>query len=76
MPLKYLAGLPIAVMICGWVHGMLFIAFCYALYDVWTTAKWPFLRCVGLFIAALLPFGPFVADRKMATWEAEFQAQS
>jgi len=30
MPLKYLAGMPQAVTFAGWLHGMLFIAFCIA----------------------------------------------
>jgi integral membrane protein len=25
MPLKYLAGIPLAVKICGWIHGLLFV---------------------------------------------------
>jgi integral membrane protein len=28
MPLKYFADLPLAVKIAGWLHGMLFLAFC------------------------------------------------
>lgn len=72
MPLKYLAGMPAAVKVVGWLHGLLFIAFCLALARVWIVAKWPIPRCAMLFIAALLPFGPFVADRRMAEWEAEF----
>ena len=27
MPLKYFAGMPLAVKIAGWIHGLLFIAF-------------------------------------------------
>ena len=32
MPLKYLAGMPLAVRIAGSIHGALFIAFVVALY--------------------------------------------
>ncbi|MEC9073494.1 MAG: DUF3817 domain-containing protein, partial [Myxococcota bacterium] len=28
MPLKYLAGQPMAVKITGWIHGLLFMLFC------------------------------------------------
>ena len=31
MPLKYFAGIPGAVKVAGWVHGILFIFFCMAL---------------------------------------------
>jgi integral membrane protein len=71
MPLKYLAGMPGAVKVFGWAHGVLFIVFCVALLRVWITAKWPILRCAAVFVAALLPFGPFVIDRRMTEWEAE-----
>ncbi len=73
MPLKYLAGQPLAVKIFGWIHGVLFVVFCFALLRVWITARWPFGRVVMVFIAALLPFGPFVVDRRMREWEGEFE---
>ncbi len=75
MPLKYLAGQPLAVKIVGWAHGVLFVIFGLALLRVWITARWPFLRVVAVFIAALLPFGPFVVDRRMREWEGEFAAR-
>lgn len=75
MPLKYLAGQPLAVKIVGWAHGVLFVIFGFALLRVWITARWPFLRVVAVFIAALLPFGPFVVDRRMREWEEEFAAR-
>jgi len=72
MPLKYMAHLPIAVKICGWVHGVLFITLCIALWKASILAKWPSNRTATVFVAALLPFGPFVIDRRMRQWEAEF----
>ena len=72
MPLKYLANLPLAVKYVGWVHGLLFVAFCWALLQtLMRVSNWTFLRSAGVFIASLLPFGPFVIDRKMKQWEAE-----
>lgn len=73
MPLKYLAGQPLAVKLVGWIHGVLFVAFCVALLRTMLVARWPFWRCVVIFIAALLPFGPFVVDGRMAGYEEEFQ---
>ena len=72
MPLKYMAHLPIAVKVAGSVHGLLFVLFCIALWRAWLGARWPLSRAATLFVAALLPFGPFVIDGRMRVWEAEF----
>lgn len=75
MPLKYLAGQPLAVKIVGWAHGVLFIVFGFALLRAMLVARWPFSRATVVFIAALLPFGPFVIDRRMRDYEAEFESK-
>jgi integral membrane protein len=76
MPLKYLANMPMAVKVVGWIHGVLFVAFCFALLYAWLSARWPITRAALLFIAALLPFGPFIIDRRMRQWEAEFASRT
>ena len=65
MPLKYLAGLPIAVKYTGWLHGLLFVMFGAALINVWVARKWSFPKVLIAFIASLLPFGTFVLDRQL-----------
>jgi integral membrane protein len=65
MPLKYFAGLPQAVTVVGWIHGLLFMAFCVALTQAHQEAKWTLWRTGGVLIAALLPFGPFVIDKRL-----------
>jgi integral membrane protein len=65
MPLKYLAGLPQVVTMVGWIHGLLFMAFCVALTQAHQEAKWTLWRTGGVLIAALLPFGPFVIDKSL-----------
>jgi integral membrane protein len=65
MPLKYLAGQPLAVKIVGWIHGLLFILFCMALARAKNAKGWSVMQTLPYFIAALLPFGPFVVDRKL-----------
>lgn len=72
MPLKYLAGRPLAVSVVGAIHGGLFVLFCAALLRTLLVARWPFLRAAVIFVASLLPFGPFVVDRRMAEYEEEF----
>jgi len=65
MPLKYMAGLPLAVRIVGMIHGLLFLSLCLflllALLDRKLTFKW----CVIVFVCALIPFAPFFLDRKL-----------
>ena len=63
MPLKYMLGLPLAVKIVGWLHGLLFVLFCAALAMAARTSNWPLKRVGTLVMAALVPFGPFLIDR-------------
>jgi len=65
MPLKYLADMPLAVRIVGMAHGVLFIAFLVALGQASMAARWRSGRVALVFVAALLPFGPFVIDRRL-----------
>jgi integral membrane protein len=73
MPLKYFAGLPLAVKIAGWIHGTLFILFCVALSQATTAANWSYRRAAGLVVAALLPFGTFVVDKRLRDEDARYQ---
>lgn len=75
MPLKYLANLPMAVKLAGWAHGALFVIVCYALMQVMLKTRWPLSRCALVFAASLLPFGPFVLDRRMRAWAAEAERE-
>jgi len=65
MPLKYLADQPLAVRVVGLTHGVLFLAYVILLFRVWANHDWPVKRAAGFFLAGLLPFGPFVADRRL-----------
>src|SRR4051794_20850140 len=72
MPLKYWAGMPAAVKWVGWAHGILFVTFACSLWHTMRVARWPVGRAAGVMVAALLPFGPFVWDRRMREYEREF----
>lgn len=66
MPLKYVWDMPLAVSIVGALHGFLFIALVACL---WIAVKrvplgWR-LALLGA-VAAVVPFGPFVFDRRLA----------
>ncbi len=70
MPLKYIWGIGIAVTVVGWIHGILFVAFGLALANVFFRDRWPIHRAALVFLAGLIPFGPFVIDRRMKEFEA------
>lgn len=65
MPLKYWAGMPMAVKIVGWAHGGLFVLLVLALAHAKMQARWSIGYAAMIFLAALLPFGPFVIDRRL-----------
>ena len=65
MPLKYAAGMPLAVRIAGSVHGFLFITFMIALYRVMVARNWPLRRALRGFLYSITPFGAFVFDRSL-----------
>ena len=70
MPLKYLAGMPEAVRYAGWAHGVLFVLLVAALLRALLTTTWPLGRAALVFVASLLPLGPFLLDRRQAVWES------
>jgi integral membrane protein len=65
MPLKYLAGLPLAVRIVGSVHGVLFLIFLCALYRAGRERGWPLRRWLIAFVSSVVPFGTFLFDRSL-----------
>jgi integral membrane protein len=69
MPLKYFAGMPLAVRIAGSIHGFLFVALVVML--VVAIRKVPIsmkLAAAGV-AAAVVPGGPFLLDRHLAARE-------
>jgi integral membrane protein len=65
MPFKYVLGIEWPVKVVGWAHGILFMAYCYYLLRCWIAYRWSFRFVFLAFIAALLPFGPFIIDRRL-----------
>ena len=65
MPLKYFAGMPLAVKYTGWAHGLLFVLYAVLLVMAWQEQKWKFGKALLIFLASLLPFMPFVVDKKL-----------
>ena len=60
MPLKYIADLPMAVKIGGWVHGVLFMWFVLQWQSTRLELDWPARRSIRSFVSALVPFGPWL----------------
>lgn len=74
MPLKYMAGMPEAVRYTGWAHGLLFIAYGLVIFLAWTEGKLPFRKALLAFVASLLPFGPFIIDKRLQLEEVREDA--
>ncbi|PCI97899.1 MAG: hypothetical protein COB15_06890 [Flavobacteriales bacterium] len=70
MPLKYYYNKPEFVKIVGMAHGVLFVLYVINLLIVHLQFKWNITKTIGAFIASLIPFGTFYADKK---WFREFE---
>jgi len=65
MPLKYWADIPQPVTIVGGLHGLLFVLYILAVFHVWIKHRWSIFKAAAAFIAAFLPFGTFILDKKL-----------
>lgn len=68
MPLKYMAGLPVATLIAGSLHGILFVAFIYLAWEVKSDYKKGFGWFGKAMLASVIPFGTFVMEKE---WKKE-----
>jgi len=68
MPLKYFLEMPLAVKYVGWAHGALFVAYCITLLAAAVQLGWSFKKVIIAGLASLIPFGPFLIDRKVKNW--------
>lgn len=66
MPLKYFAGMPMAVKIVGMTHGVLFMAFVWVLVNASMKHRWSYSFSALAFADSLVPFGTFALDKKLA----------
>jgi integral membrane protein len=63
--MKYFMGMPLAVRVVGSIHGLLFLAYVAQLVKLRTTHQWDNQFSFYTFLASLLPFGPFVFDKRL-----------
>ncbi len=71
MPLKYFGGIPAATQMAGAVHGALFLAYVFSLIQTAIELRWSLRTVVLSFLASLVPFGTFYADRTLFRLAAE-----
>lgn len=65
VPLKHFAGMPLAVKYTGWVHGLLFVLYVMMVIMCWTEYKWKAGKVATVFFASLLPFAPFIVEKRL-----------
>ena len=64
MPLKYIWEMPEYVRIVGMAHGILFILYLFGAYWMFEKLGWSLKILLIVFLSSILPFGPFVVERK------------
>ena len=65
MILKYKFAMPLPNYIVGMFHGLLFILYIFLVLQVAYLKKWKILTIFWAFVASLVPFGTFYADKKI-----------
>ena len=71
MPLEYLAGSPEAVEVVGMAHGVLFVLYVLAAIHLTLVMRWSLGWLATAFVAAVLPFGPFVLEARLRRYEQQ-----
>jgi integral membrane protein len=64
MPLKYIWDIPDYVRIIGMAHGILFVLYLIGGYWMFEKLNWSVKTLLIVFLSSVLPFGPFVVERK------------
>lgn len=65
MPLKYFFNVPDAVRYFGWIHGILFLVYLVCLIMASIKYRWSLIRIVIYVLASVLPFVPFLIDKRL-----------
>lgn len=76
MPLKYFAGIPMAVTIAGSIHGLLFVSFIILAYQVKESFKKNNTWLFKAFLASVIPFGTFVMDKEWRKENSQVNSKS
>ena len=65
MILKYKYAMPQPNYVVGLAHGILFVLYVSLLLQVSWIHRWSLLKMIGAFVASLIPFGTFWADKAL-----------
>ncbi|VAW25861.1 hypothetical protein MNBD_BACTEROID06-774 [hydrothermal vent metagenome] len=65
MPLKYIWEYHQPTQVVGMAHGILFIAYVIMVMFIRNQLNWNYKTTFMALIASVLPFGPFMVDRKL-----------
>lgn len=65
MPIKYILGHPEATQVIGMAHGILFMAYVLMVVLIRKKLNWNYKTTSLALIASVLPFGPFIVDRRL-----------
>ena len=61
VPLKYLAGYPVAVKVMGPIHGTAFLLYFWMVFNVVSGGHWRRREIARLVVSAFLPFGALLS---------------
>ncbi len=70
VPLKHLAGFPVATSIMGPVHGIAFVLYVWMLVQTLSLGGWTRAEAARMVLAAFIPFGAFENERALARRQA------
>jgi integral membrane protein len=76
VPLKHFGHEPIVVRVVGPIHGLLFLAYLWAVSDALGAKRWTRGQAAWAVVAAFLPFGTFVLDARLRREEREIGGAS
>lgn len=65
MPLKYIWDNDNFIYSTGLAHGLLFTLYIFFVLLVTYQLKWSFSKCFWAILAGFVPFGTFIADKKL-----------
>ncbi|MBX2941322.1 MAG: DUF3817 domain-containing protein [Cyclobacteriaceae bacterium] len=71
MPLKYIFEIPEPTFYVGMAHGILFVLYCLYVLLVAYQLRWSYTTIFWSLLASILPFGPFVADKRIFSMQKE-----
>jgi len=65
MPLKYQMGMPQAVTVMGWAHGLLFMVYISMAMSLSARQGWSGMFTTLVMLAGMLPFACFILEKRL-----------